>query len=136
MNQQKLIDLVGRTTQKDNSAMEELYKEYYTDVMYICRKYDLNEADAADITQETFIKAFQEIGTLDNATKFPAWIMRIATNKCINLLKHNKTLIMDTISSDEVELELPDKSKSSEDIVLDNEVKDILSKMISNLPIE
>lgn len=136
MNQQKLIDLVGRTTQKDNSAMEELYKEYYTDVMYICRKYDLNEADAADITQETFIKAFQDIGTLDNATKFPAWIMRIATNKCINLLKHNKTLIMDTISSDEVELELPDKSKSSEDIVLDNEVKDILSKMIANLPVE
>lgn len=136
MDQQKLIDLVGRTSKKDNSAMEKLYKAYYTDIMYICRKYNLNEADAADITQETFIKAFQEIGTLDNAAKFPAWLTRIATNKCINLLKHNKTLTMDTVSSDEIDLELPDKSKSSEDIVIDNEVRDILSGMIAKLPIE
>lgn len=136
MDQQKLIDLVGRATKKDNSAMEELFKEYYTDIMYICRKYNLSEADSADIAQETFIKAFQEIRTLDNAVKFPQWLMRIATNKCINLLKHNKTLTMDTISSDEIDLELPDKSKSSEEIVLDNEVKDILSGMIAKLPVE
>lgn len=136
MNQQKLITLVGKAQKNDNAAMEELYKAYYPDVLFVCRKYNLNEQDCLDISQETFIKAFQAIDSLENAAKFPAWLTRIATNKCINLLQHNKTLTMDTINDEELINEIPDKNKNSEDIVIDNEVSDILSEMIAHLPIE
>ncbi len=136
MNEKQLINLVNKAMQKDNAAMEELYKAYYSEVLFICRKYNLNDEDSQDIAQETFIKAFKEIGTLVNAPGFPKWLSRIASNKCLDLLRHNRTLTMDTISSDESELDIPDKSKSSEEIVLDNEVKKIISEMLSKLPIE
>lgn len=136
MNQQKLINLVAKAQKNDNAAMEELFKAYYADVMFVCRKYNLNEQDCSDIAQETFIKAFQAIDSLENAAKFPVWLTRIANNKCINLLQHNKTLTMDTVNDEELINEIPDKNKSSEDIVIDNEVRDILSEMIAKLPIE
>ncbi len=136
MNQQKLITLVAKAQKNDNAAMEELFKAYYADVMFVCKKYNLNEQDCSDISQETFIKAFQAIDSLEDAAKFPVWLTRIATNKCINLLQHNKTLTMDTINDEELINEIPDKNKSSEDIVLDKEVSDILSEMIAKLPVE
>lgn len=136
MNKDKLTELVKKSKAKDNAAIEELYKGYYADVLYICRKYSLNDADSADVAQETFIKAFQSINELENAEKFPAWLSRIATNKCINLLKHNKTLVMDTVSTDETVLDIPDNAKSSEDVVIDKEISDILLGMIEKLPVE
>jgi hypothetical protein len=47
-------ELVKKAKAKDNAAIEELYKGYYADVLYICRKYSLNDADSADVAQETF----------------------------------------------------------------------------------
>ncbi len=136
MDEKKLINLVNRAMQRDNAAMEELYTAYYKEVMFVCKKYNLNDEDAKDIAQETFIKAFKEISTLKNASLFSKWLIRIASNKCLDLLRHNKTLAMDTLSSDEMELDIPDKSKSSEELVLDEEVREIISQMISKLPIE
>lgn len=136
MNEKQLINLVKGARQKDNAAMEELFKTYYGEVLFICKKYNLNEADAADVAQETFIKAFKEINTLENPAKFPKWLSRIASNKCLDLLKHNKTLTMDTVSSEELELDIPDKGRSSEEIVLDNEVREIIAQMLAKLPIE
>ena len=78
MNRDKLTELVKKAKAKDNAAIEELYKGYYADVLYICRKYSLNDADSADVAQETFIKAFQSINELENAEKFPAWIIAYA----------------------------------------------------------
>lgn len=136
MNKEKLKNLVKKAVQKDNSAMEQLYNTYYTDVFFICKKYSLNDADAEDIVQDTFLKAFNEIVTLSDAEKFPAWIFKIASNKCLNLIKHNKVLDMNAVSEDGEIIEIPDKAKKPDEIMIDKEVSDILSDMISKLPIE
>lgn len=136
MDTKEIIDLVEKATKKDNVAMEKLYKEFYKDVLFVCKKYNLSDADAEDVAQETFIKAFKEIGRLEKAGSFKPWISRIASNNCLNLLKHQKTLTMDTVSSDEEMLDIPDKNRSFEDVVIDNEVKEILAKMMEELPVE
>lgn len=136
MNEQELIKLVEKAAHKDNSAMEQLYNAYYADVFFVCRKYDLNDADAEDMAQDTFIKAFNEIGTLNDAAKFPSWISRIASNKCLNLIKHNKILTMDSMDNGEETVEIPDKQKGTDEIVVDKEVRDILADMIAKLPVE
>lgn len=136
MNEQELIKLVEKAAHKDNSAMEQLYNAYYADVLFVCRKYDLNDADAEDMAQDTFIKAFNEIGTLNDAAKFPSWISRIASNKCLNLIKHNKILTMDSMDNGEEAVEIPDKQKCTDEIVVDKEVRDILADMIAKLPVE
>ena len=137
MTNAELIELVSGALKRDNSAMEQLYKAYYTDIFYVCKKYNLNDADANDIAQETFIQAFDKLSTLDNATKFSAWLQRIASNKCLNLLKHNNVLTIESMynENDEV-IEIAGNEKATEDIVVDKEVQDILVEMMSKLPIE
>ena len=92
MNEKELITLVNLAAKKDNAALEKLYNRYYTDIIFVCRKYNLSDADADDIAQDTFIKAFTELNTLNDPAKFPSWLMRIASNKCLNLIKHNNVI--------------------------------------------
>ncbi len=49
-----------------------------------------NEADAEDITQEAFIKAFQRIDQFEGNVTFGAWLKRIVINRSIDFLKARK----------------------------------------------
>jgi RNA polymerase sigma-70 factor (ECF subfamily) len=49
-----------------------------------------NHEDANDLTQETFIKAFQALKSFKGGSSFYTWIYRIAVNKTINFLKLRK----------------------------------------------
>ena len=44
MNEKELISLVNLAAKKDNAALEKLYNRYYTDIIFICRKYNLSDA--------------------------------------------------------------------------------------------
>ena len=137
MTTNEMTKLVTRAMNRDNEAMERLYKECYEDVYFVCKKYSLNDADAKDITQDTFIQAFEKLSTLDNGAKFRAWITRIATNKCLDMLKHNNVLTIDSMydENDEI-IDIPDISKATEDIVVEKEIKEILAGMMEKLPVE
>lgn len=56
-----------------NSFMEPIYH-------HVRRLVEVH-ADAQDITQETFIKAYRSIDSLRDVKSLPSWLMRIATNE-------------------------------------------------------
>lgn len=135
-NELKLTNLVNAAMNKDNAAMEKLYKEFYPDVLFICQKFNLNKEDARDIAQETFLTAFGNINKLQDANKFRAWLIKIANNKCLDFLKHNKIISFESIEETEGVTELPDKRKSTEEIVVEKEISEILRDLIEKLPVE
>ncbi|MDJ0334592.1 sigma-70 family RNA polymerase sigma factor [Salinibacterium sp. G-O1] len=49
-----------------------------------------NPADAADLVQETFVKAFQAFGQFQQGTNLKAWLYRIQTNTFINIYRKNQ----------------------------------------------
>jgi RNA polymerase sigma-70 factor (ECF subfamily) len=49
-----------------------------------------NQEDATDLTQETFIKAFQALRSFKGDSSFYTWIYRIGVNKTLNFLKQRK----------------------------------------------
>jgi RNA polymerase sigma-70 factor (ECF subfamily) len=49
-----------------------------------------NEADALDVTQESFVAAFLALRRYDPARSFRAWILRIALNKCHDWARRRK----------------------------------------------
>ena len=49
-----------------------------------------NPADAADLVQETFVKAFQAFGQFQQGTNLKAWLYRIQTNTFINTYRKNQ----------------------------------------------
>lgn len=46
-----------------------------------------NEADAEDLTQEAFIKAFRKMDQFKGDVTFGAWLKRIVVNRCLDFLK-------------------------------------------------
>lgn len=80
-------ELVQRTQAGSLEAFEELVYRFegrlYAFVCHGCR----NEADAREVTQETFVRAFQAIGQCNCRRGFAAWLFTIARRKCIDRLR-------------------------------------------------
>lgn len=53
----------------------------------VAMRFVKNTADAEDLTQEAFIKAFQKIDQFQGEVSFGAWLKRIVVNRCIDFLK-------------------------------------------------
>ena len=85
--------IIERILSGDTEAFALLVRKHQSMVFnYICRM--LNEhTDAEDLAQETFIRAYQHLGTFDPARQIPfsAWLIHIARNLCFNDLKKKKT---------------------------------------------
>src|SRR5439155_25993307 len=69
----------------------DIYKAYYRRVFSLCR-YLLNSFDAAeDATHEVFLRAQRKLATYDPSLPFSSWLLAIASNHCIDLLRRRST---------------------------------------------
>ena len=75
---------MGNTDSKEK--LIELMNNYQNLVFSICLKMTGDYFSAEDITQETFISAYEHLDSLEELAQ-KAWISRIASNKCIDYLK-------------------------------------------------
>jgi RNA polymerase sigma-70 factor (ECF subfamily) len=78
------FDLLDRFEDGDQGALEEIVSRYQKPVFFFILRTVWNEADAADLSQKTFIKAFRNIGRFDRRSNFKTWLYRIAINVCKN----------------------------------------------------
>jgi RNA polymerase sigma-70 factor (ECF subfamily) len=89
----KLTDeeVVEYTRSKNKEAYTEIVNRYQ-DKLVRYAKYILNDDEkAADVVQESFIKAYINLNSFDSKKKFSSWIYRIVHNQAINLInKHKK----------------------------------------------
>lgn len=65
-------------------AFEELVHRYEHRVHGFVNQFCRNGADAREITQDTFVKAFQSLEQFDVRRNFAAWLFTIARRKCID----------------------------------------------------
>lgn len=80
------ISIAEKTAVCTESRLEELIDSYDKLVFSICYKLTGDYFAAEDLTQETFLSAFQKYETFDGGNE-KAWICRIATNKSIDYLR-------------------------------------------------
>ncbi|MBR5970175.1 MAG: RNA polymerase sigma factor, partial [Lachnospiraceae bacterium] len=73
-------------------AFTYLYESTYRDKYYIAQKYMRNETDAQDVLQDAYMKAWQNLGQLQEAEKFPHWLSMIVASTALNALKKKKDL--------------------------------------------
>jgi RNA polymerase sigma-70 factor (ECF subfamily) len=72
------------------AEIAELYTKYGAQVMSRCR-YLLRDGEAArDAAQEVFVKVMRSIGEFRSEASPLTWILRIATNHCLNVIASNK----------------------------------------------
>src|SRR3954462_2718463 len=72
--------LVRRAQAGDRAALSELVQSQQTYVYSIAMSLMHNPADAADMTQEAFVRLMRSLGTYRAETKFTTWLYRLGTN--------------------------------------------------------
>jgi RNA polymerase sigma-70 factor (ECF subfamily) len=79
--------LVRRAQAGDAAALSELVQSQQTYVYSIAMSLMHNPADAADMTQEAFVRLLRSLGTYRAETKFTTWLYRLVTNICLDGLR-------------------------------------------------
>ena len=79
--------LVQRAQAGDRDALSALVQSQQTYVYSIAMSLMHNPADAADMTQEAFIRLLRSLGTYRGETKFTTWLYRLVTNICLDGLR-------------------------------------------------
>ncbi len=76
--------LVKKSQKGDTRAFEELVKMYQDRIYALSYQLTGNHADAEDLAQNTFIKAYRALPKFRNEADFGTWLHRIAVNLSIN----------------------------------------------------
>jgi RNA polymerase sigma-70 factor (ECF subfamily) len=77
-------DLVLQTQSGSPAAFETLIRNHQRMIHSLTFRMTGSPADAEDLAQETFIRAYEQIGTFRGRSKFSTWLYRIAVNTCLN----------------------------------------------------
>jgi RNA polymerase sigma-70 factor (ECF subfamily) len=79
--------LVRAAQAGDPGAFEALVGRYQRMIDALAYRMTGSQADAADVAQETFIRAYRQLHTFRAEAKFSSWLYRIGINTCLNWQK-------------------------------------------------
>ena len=120
--------LVQRYLAGDVVAFDELMTRHERPVYILCFRFVKNREDALDLTQEVFIKAFENLAAFWGDSKFKTWIYRVAVNHCLNHVKKNRREFVEV--TDAIGSIKPSIHKT----LLDDERRAIVREMMECLP--
>ena len=80
-------DLVRSYLAGDMLAFDELMTRHERQVFRLCFRFVKNREDALDLTQEVFIKAFENLSAFRGDARFKTWLYRVTVNHCLNRVK-------------------------------------------------
>ncbi|MGC9054887.1 MAG: RNA polymerase sigma factor, partial [Candidatus Hydrogenedens sp.] len=83
-------ELVERIKKGNEEAFDILIKRYYNMVYFTCIKKLYNPDISREATQDIFIKVWKSINTCVDGTYFVSWLMTIARNHCIDILRKER----------------------------------------------
>lgn len=76
----------------DETALEAIYDELRPRVYSVCYRICQDAAQAHDLTQETFLRAFRHLDTLEDPARLRGWLTRIAVNTALMDLRSRRAL--------------------------------------------
>ncbi len=89
LNSMNDATLIEQFRNGNSDAFNLLVNRWHKPIYRFAYRYYGNPTEADDITQKTFIKAYQKLDLLNDAEKFSSWIYRIATHICIDQARIN-----------------------------------------------
>ena len=104
-------DLIDNCRKGDRKAQFQIYKLYYRNMYNISLRIVNDTQEAEDIMQESFLSAFENIGTYGGKASFGAWLKRIVIHRSLDALKKRR---IDILSIDDA-AELPAEADEDAD---------------------
>ena len=84
------LPLVDRFRAGERAAFDELVRRHQQALWRLARRYVKNDADAADVVQQTFVRAFRGLVRFRAAATVRTWLYRIAINLALNHVRDRR----------------------------------------------
>lgn len=129
-------NLIDRCRKGDPEAFGRFVDLYQARVTGFVRRMVANPDDAADVAQETFLRAFQSFSRFDGRSSVRTWLFRIAHNLCIDRARRLDRRVEETAlidSEDEGVMDVSDERWQPERLVLDDELREAVEKGIETM---
>lgn len=120
--------LVALARDGDRRAFGELVARHQAAVYRVCFRVLWHAEDAADTTQETFIRAYNKLDTFQHRSSFKTWLTRIAVNLAINARSRQADLST-------WDGHLPGAAPSAEELVVRAETLQQVHLALQQLPV-
>jgi RNA polymerase sigma-70 factor (ECF subfamily) len=136
-------ELLTRAQAGDMSAFESLVDRHEDQVYGLALRMTRSEADAAEITQDTFLSAYQHLNEFRGEAAFGSWVHRIAANNALMRLRRQKVvdIVSDELAGPEftergslAEVPESDWSKRADDKIIEDELGRAIQAATDALP--
>lgn len=112
---------------------------YQSKVFSTAYNYTHDQEEARDLTQEIFIKLYNNLQGYKSKASFSTWLYRIAVNRCIDWTRKKKLNVVSIVydsSGDEVDIydTIADNGEGLEEAFIAQENKDYIKKVVEDLP--
>jgi len=94
-------DLIDRTLGGDEAAFATLVERFQRKIYRVAFAIVRNDADADNITQETFVQAYTHLGRFEQRAEFETWLTRIAINRSRDTLRRRRFVSLFTRSEED-----------------------------------
>jgi RNA polymerase sigma-70 factor, ECF subfamily len=132
-------ELVRRVQAGDQSAFNLLVLKYQHRVLKLVGRFVHDNAEAEDVSQEAFLKAYRALASFRGDSAFYTWLYRIAINTAKNALVSQRRRPVDF----DLDLQDPDQfdrhaklkeSETPEGVLLTEEIREVVERAMEQLP--
>jgi RNA polymerase sigma factor (sigma-70 family) len=86
-NGQPIIDLVARARTGDKRSWDALVERYAPLIWSICRRYQLDRADAEDVSQTVWLRLVDQLNKIRDPAALPGWLATTTQRECGQVLR-------------------------------------------------
>lgn len=100
-------ELVHRAKAGDFEAFDQLVRRYERPLFKLAARIVSNPHDAEEVVQDSFLSTLEHLKGFQEQSTFHTWLVRIATNSALKLLRKRRGLPISTVPTDEDNAPLP-----------------------------
>lgn len=132
--------LVHRALQGHAQAFSQILEKYQHQIFNLCLRMLGNPEDAEEVTQQTFLKLYQQLPQYKPGKKLFSWCYTIALNGCKNFLRKKKLIHFFSLDhwhrteEEAASYDLPSSEPSPEETLENKEMAKFAERMLDSLP--
>ena len=129
------LELVERHRYGDPTAFEQIYRRHAEMVFNLALRMTGDAEEAADVSQETFLRVHRYCGKFQGRSSLKTWIYRVAVNCCRSRFRRDRTWRTRILSGSLERVEqVPDTRRGPEDHTLARDRGETVTQALGRLP--
>ena len=113
---------IAQASAGDENAFREIVDRHGRALYHLAFRITGRREDAEDVVQDTFIRAYRQLGSFEARSSVATWLHRIGVNCAIDLIRRRRTLEAPEAPEDLEQRFVPHKAPSTVDLVYDGQI--------------